>query len=137
MRLSLPILLGSALVACVHAPRSAYVPPEEAAWFKFPEELPATGQKTLSGTLAAAIQLAMDDFLPRGREPGRGASAQDICLAQRQSYDISAFPGRGELVWVIISPATGACTWGPTFLDGGAAYAVDTVRWRILAARAP
>jgi len=139
MRLSLPILLGSVLVACVHAPPPvARVPPQEAAWFKFPEELPAAGQQTIPGTLSAAMQLAMDDFLPRGWEPSRGASAQAICLGQRQSYDIAASPGPGKVVWVVISLAPGACTWGPgPLLDDGATYAVDTASWRILAMRSP
>jgi hypothetical protein len=132
-------LLCGALAACSHAPAHlAYVPPEEAAWFKMPYELPEAGKKTLSGTMATAIQLAMEDFLPRDWKASRGASSQGICLGQRQSYDIAAFPGSGSLIWVVISLSAGACTWGPDpFPDAGATYAVDTAGWRILAVRSP
>lgn len=139
MRLKLPIILGSVLMACAHAnPPVAYVPPEEAAWFKFPYELPDAGRQTISGPMAAAIQLAMEDFLPRDRRPDRGASPQDICLQQRQSYDVEASPGPKGTIWVSISLSGGACTWGPgPLLDMGATYAVDTSGWRILAVRSP
>jgi hypothetical protein len=139
MRIALPIILSNVLAACAHThPLAAHVPPEEAAWFKFPYELPEAGKKTVSGTMATAIQLAMDDFLPRGWTPNRDSTPQDICLWQRQSWDIAASPGPGNLVWVNISLASGACTWGPDLpLDMSTTYAIDTAGWRILAARSP
>jgi hypothetical protein len=139
MRIALPIILSSILAACAHThPPAAKVPPEEAAWFKFPYELPEAGKKAVSGAMATAIQLAMDDFLPRGWTPSRDSTPQDICLWQRQSYDIAAFPGSGDLIWVVISLSAGACTWGPgPMLDMGATYAIDTASWRVLAVRSP
>jgi hypothetical protein len=140
MRIALPIILSNMLAACVHThPLAAHVPPEEAAWFKFPYELPEAGKKAVPGAIAVAIQLAMDDFLPRGWKPSSGATPQDKCLAQRQSYDVEASPGPGDhLIWVSISLADGACTWGPgPILDMGATYAIDTANWRVLAVRSP
>jgi len=133
------LILYGALSACSHVPAPpAYVPPEEAAWFKFPYELPEAGKKTVPGAMATAMQLAMDDFLPRGWKPSRSATPQDICLAQRQSYDIAASPGPGSLIWVNISLGDGACTWGSgPILDMGATYAIDTAQWRVLAVRSP
>jgi hypothetical protein len=132
-------MLCGLLAACSHVTaHPAHVPPEEAAWFKFPDELPDAGKKTIPGVMATAIQLAMDDFLPRGLKPSHGETPQDICLAQRQSYDVAASPGPGNLIWVNISLAAGACTQGPgPLLDMGATYAVDTAGWRILAGRSP
>ena len=43
-------------------PRPPRAPPEEAARFQFPMELPAEGRQMLSGVMAKAIQLAADDF---------------------------------------------------------------------------
>lgn len=138
MRSTLPMIMVLVLAACTHTNSSIpYVPPEEAAWFKFPDELPDTGKQTVPGAMATAIQLAMDDFLPRDTKPERGASPQDICLLQRQSYDVEASPGPGDIIWVSISPSAGACTRGPMFLDGGATYAIDKAQWRILAAHSP
>lgn len=133
------LILYGALTSCSHVPAPpARVPPEDAAWFKFPYELPDAGRKTVSGAMAAAIQLAMDDFLPRGWRPSHGATPQDMCLAQRQSYDVEASPGSKNLIWVSISLADGACTWGPgPILDMGATYAIDTTNWRVLAVRSP
>jgi hypothetical protein len=75
MRIAVTTILSSILAACVHTHTpAAYVPPEEAAWFKFPYELPEAGKKTVPGVMATAIQLAMDDFLPRGSTPKRDAS---------------------------------------------------------------
>ena len=138
MRSTLPIIIGLAVTACTHTtPSIAYVPPDEAAWFKFPYELPDKGKQTVPGFMATAIQLAMDDFLPRDAKPAHGADPQDICLMQRQSYDVEASPGPGNIIWVSISPSPGACTRGPMFLDGGATYAIDKTQWRILAMRSP
>jgi hypothetical protein len=132
-------LLGLTLTACV-SPRhqERFVPAEEAAWFKFPEELPETGTQNIPGALAAAMQLAMDDFLPWDAQPPRGATRQQVCLHQRQSYNVEAAPGPEGIVWVSIALSPGACTQGPgPLLDMSALYAVDTHGWRILAVREP
>jgi hypothetical protein len=133
------LILHGALTACSHVSvPPSHVPPEEAAWFKFPYELPEAGKKTVPGAMATAIQLAMDDFLPRGSTPKRASTPQDVCLWQRQSWDITASPGPGNLIWVNISLASGACTWGPDLpLDMSTTYAIDTVGWRVLASRSP
>ncbi len=129
-------MLCLGLSACAGARRPIpYVPPEEAAWFKFPEELPDEGRTSVSGPLAAAIQLAMDDFLPWGTEPPRGASREEACLAQRQSYDVTAAPASEGIVWVSITLSPGACTRGGPLLDAGAEYAVDVRKRRILSSR--
>ncbi|WP_224361664.1 hypothetical protein [Hyalangium versicolor] len=136
MRSTLPMFIGLVLTACTHTNSSLYVPPEEAAWFKFPYELPDTGNQTVPGAMAVAIQLAMDDFLPRDTKPERDTSPQDVCLQQRQSYDVKAAPGSADIIWVDISLSSGACTRGPgPLLDIGATYAIDKAQWRILAVR--
>jgi hypothetical protein len=138
MRSHLPIILGGILTACVQAPLVAYVPPEEAAWFKFPDEVPEAGQQAIPGVMATAIQLAVDDFLPRDRGLPSAASPQEVCLQQRQSYDVEVSPGAGDIIWVSIMLSSGACTWGPgPLLDIGATYAVDTSKWRVVAVNSP
>ena len=115
-----------------------YVPAEEAAWFKFPSDLPSDGEQNIPGAFAVAIQLAMDDFLPRGSVSSWGKTPQQVCLNQRQSYDVEAAPGPEAVIWVNIALSPGACTRGPgPLLDVGATYAVDTRGWRILAVREP
>jgi hypothetical protein len=68
------LLLCLALPACgmIRHPLVTYVPPEEAAWFKLPHELPEEGRETLPGNMAAAIQPTMEDFLPPEAAPQPG-----------------------------------------------------------------
>ncbi|RKH53066.1 hypothetical protein D7V93_27255 [Corallococcus llansteffanensis] len=101
--------------------------------------LPEAGGQSLPGATALAIQLVMDDVLPRERTPAGSASPQEVCLFQRQSYDIEAAPGPEGVVWVRVSLSPGACTrGGPLPNDAGSfSYAVDVKQRRILAARWP
>lgn len=123
------------LPACVALQPVPYVPVEEAVWFKFPRELPEDRQ-TIPGPMATAIQLAMDDFLPRGtRPPLFGASDLEACLLQRAAYDTLAAPGPEGVVFVSIVLSPGACEMQGPVLDAGATYAVDVHGGRILAVR--
>jgi hypothetical protein len=139
LRVSAAVLLCVALPMCAPAHPSSYVRPEEAAWFKFPAEFPSSADaQRIPGATAAAIQLAMDDFLPQGRRPSSGETAQAICLQQRQSYDVVASPGTGGVMWISIMLSPGACTHGPgPLIDIGATYAVETGTWNILAVQVP
>jgi hypothetical protein len=113
--------------------RPAHAAPEEAAQVRFPLDLPANGRVTVRGPMAAAMQLAMDDFLPRGIKPPAGASAVETCLHQRDSYDIFAAPGSEGVMFVTIALSPQACKMEGPVLDVGAMYAVDLLQWRILA----
>ncbi len=133
-----PLLFCLLLSACVTTHRPiVHVPPEEAAWFKIPDELPEEGRQSISGTMSAAIQLAMDDFLPWDANPHRGATPREVCLHQRQSYDVKAAPGPEGVILVRIDAEDGACIKGGPVIDMGATYAVDVRNWRILAVQLP
>lgn len=128
------LLLCCALSGCMTARSNVrYVPAEEAAWFKFGEELPEQGRVELSGTRALAMQLAMERFLPWNVRPPIGASRSDICLLQRQSWDVETAPGREGTMGVRVSLAPGACyRWQPP-LDMESTYEVDVRNARLLA----
>ncbi|WNG32426.1 hypothetical protein F0U61_01485 [Archangium violaceum] len=122
--------------ALFHWPfRPVHAPPEEAAQVQFPPEIPAEGRLTIRGPMAAAIQLAMDDFLPRGVKPHAGADPVEVCLYQRESYDIFAAPEADGRVLVEIALAPEACKMDGPVLDMGATYAIDVKGWRILAVK--
>jgi hypothetical protein len=136
------LLLLSCLAASAACVRTrgpvSYVPPKEAAWFKLPYALPDQGREELSGETAVAIQLAMDDFLPWNIQLPWDATPQEICLHQRQSYDVDTVPHGEGVVLVQITSSPGACSWGRNpVMDEGATYAVDTRHGRILAVRRP
>ncbi len=75
----------------------------------------------------------MDDFLPRGVKPRRGATPDEVCLAERSSYDVLAKALPDDVVLVSFTPKKGACVQEGIALDVGATYAVDVGAWRILA----
>jgi hypothetical protein len=138
MKHMLPLICLASLACTVTRAPIRYAPPEEAAWFKLPRELPTQGREVLPGPMAAAIQLAMEDFLPWGSRPPKGATPREACLHQRQAYDIHASPGGDGIMLVRISTHAGVCQWGgDPVTDMGATYAVDTRNWRILAIRRP
>ena len=132
------LLLCALLGAC--APRASLpvrVPAEEAAWFKFPASLDASEQVVLPATVAAAIQLALEDFRPQGTKPPRGSDAVEACLYQRQSFDVQAAPWKEDLVLVRFSLSPGACIEQGPVTDQGSTYAVDPRQGRIVAVQRP
>jgi hypothetical protein len=115
--------------------RPVHAPAKEAARFQFPLGFPPGEHTFIPGTLAAAVTLAMDDFLPRNTEPPHGATPDEVCLHQRDSYDVLAKALPEDVVLVTFTPKQGACVQEGVALDVGATYAVDVSRWRILAVR--
>jgi hypothetical protein len=137
-RLSLvaPAFLALFAACAVPDQNLLHTPPEQAAWFKFPYELPQEGLTPVPGVMATALQLAMDDFLPWSATAPRGATPAQVCLQQRQSYDVKAAAHSADIILVRISRSPGACLQeGPT-VDGGALYAIDVRSWRVLAVQA-
>ena len=112
-----------------------HAPPAEAAQVKFPAQFPKEGLHELSGVMATAIQLAMDDFRPPGSEPHHGATPIEQCLYRRQLFDVMAAPGPEGVVFVRFVFNPDACTEEEraVVLDMGATYAIDVRQWRILA----
>lgn len=127
------LTLCCAVSACMTAQSPVrYVPAEEAAWFKFGKDLPAEGRVELSGTRAVAMQLAMERFLPWDVRPPHGAARSDVCILQRQSWDVETAPGREGTTLVRFSLAPGACyRWGPP-LDMDSTYEVDVRNGRLM-----
>lgn len=117
-------------------PRPVHAPPQEATSVTFPIDLPTPESVSLSGTMLAAIQLAMEDFRPWDIQPHEGATPSEICLYKRDSYDVIASPGPEGLIYVEIYPRTGACELGgPPVMGFDVIYAIDVKNWRILAVR--
>lgn len=135
----LPLLLCLALSACMakHQP-VRYVPPEEAAWYRFKHPLPEQGRQTLPGSMVTAIWLAMEHFLPRDASVPPDADAVDICIRQRQPWDVEVAPWDEGVTLVRFVLGPGACQWGGApLLDMEATYAVDVPHGRIVSIQSP
>lgn len=84
--------------------------------------------------MAASVALAMEDFLPLGTKPDRNASPAEVCVHQRDAYDVTGVPGKDAVMFVRFSVNPTACRDlpGPAIADVPTVYAVDTRRWIIL-----
>jgi hypothetical protein len=129
----LPCILLTACALFQHPPRPIHAPPEEAARVVFPLDLPKEERLIIPGTVLKAVQFAMDDFLPWDVRPRRSATPEEICLYQRESYDVTTSPRPDGVLFVRFTVKDGACTMGGGILDMGATYAIDVTGWRILA----
>ena len=136
------LALGALSLACATAP--APVPrasSEEAARFNFPLELPSEGMLHLDGNTAAAIQLALEDFLPRGAPLPKGLPSEEACLYQQQSYDVTSASGPEGVVLIQLTQDDESCPPSPGLsvearsgkpLLDVTTYAVDVRTMRIL-----
>ncbi|GHG89815.1 hypothetical protein GCM10012319_49510 [Comamonas sp. KCTC 72670] len=95
----------------------------------------------LDGNTAAAIQLALEDFLPRGATLPAGLPPDEACLHQQQSYDVISAPGPEGVVLVQLTQNDAACPPPPSLsvearsgkpLLDVTTYAVDVRTMRIL-----
>lgn len=132
--LSLLVLMqGCALFHFPWYRRPVHAPAGEAARVRFPLELPKETRTTVSGATATAMQLAMDDFLPLDAQPHAGATAEEVCLYRRESYEVIASPGPEGTMFVRITLTPKVCEKGEPILDMEATYAIDVAGRRILA----
>lgn len=122
-----------ALSACFSSARSIpHAPLEEAAKVEFPLEVPREGRRRIQGNMAAAIQLALEDFLPPTARPSPGPGVLAPCLYQRESYDVTAAPTSEGVMLVRFVVNLGVCDPGESIVDV-TTYAVDVRTMRILA----
>ena len=127
------------LCACVSRRAIVHAPPEEAEKVKFPLALPSEGSQHIQGNVIAAIQLAMDDFLPWDAKPSPSELA-DACLQRRESYDVLSAPGPDGVVLVQFVINGKACPLANAMLDPSTGnplvdvttYAIDLRAWRVL-----
>lgn len=127
------LLLCVAVSACM-APRRIvpHASPEEAARVEFPyPAFPEEEHVRLNGNSAAAIQLAMDDFLPWGAPPPQAPFQVSPCLSHRESYDVTTVPSPEGVILVRFDVNTGVCQPDDQLLVI-ATYAIDIRTMRIL-----
>jgi hypothetical protein len=140
MLLCLSFLLPGCIT--VHrSPRPIHAPPAEEAKVVRPFPIPREGGMRLEGNTVAAIQLAMDHFLPRGMQPSsEELEWKDECQFRRESYDVTAVPGPEGVMLVrfILNEEVCPLTKGSVDAVTGKppvdmfTYAVDIRSWRIL-----
>lgn len=125
-------VLGLGLQACVPTHRIVpHAPQAEADRVEFPQiELPEPGRIRLDGNVAAAIQLAMEDFLPwdAQRKP---VADRAPCLDQWESYDVTTAALPESVLLVRFEPNLERCASEQQLVEL-VTYAIEVRTMRIL-----
>ncbi len=120
---------GIALTGCSYFGYRKYkqpewAPPELAARVAFPDTYESG--VLLTGPMVAALEVAMNDFLPPGTKPRDEASPVSRCLSLRETFRVSVWqPQDNDIVFVRFTPDLTQCAPGALITDGGAEYAID------------
>lgn len=120
------------LQACAPAHRLVpHASQAEADRVQFPQlELPEAGRVRLDGNVAAAIQLAMEDFLPWDAQR-RPVADRAPCLDQWESYDVTTAVLPESVLLVRFEPSLDRCASGEQFVEL-VTYAIEVRTMRIL-----
>ncbi|MGE6756637.1 hypothetical protein ACQKGO_01390 [Corallococcus interemptor] len=118
-------LTGCSLLGYHKVKKASWATPEEAAAVVFPTSFKEGVH--LEGPGMAALEVAMNEFLP----PGSELQTQDPdkrmaqCLSMRSTYDTHVLQSGPDLFFVWFSPQPSRCGLNEPILDGGAVYAID------------
>jgi hypothetical protein len=109
-------------------------PAEEAAKIEFPQSFEKGVH--LTGPMAVALEVAMNEFLPPGSEVKTNDPDKRVanCLSRRSTYETLLLKASDDLFFVSFIPDLKRCGLDEEILDGGAVYAIDG-RGRVLAVR--
>lgn len=105
--------------------KAEWAPPAEAAKVKFPDSF--EGGVHLTGPMVAALEVAMNEFLPPGSEVQTNDPDKRIarCLSRRETYETFVLRQHDDLFFVQFIPVLKRCGIDAEILDGGGVYAID------------
>jgi len=109
-------------------------PAEEAEKIEFPQSFEKGVH--LTGPMAVALEVAMNEFLPPGAEVKTNDADKRVanCLSRRSTYETLVLKANEDLFFVSFIPDIKRCGLEEEILDGGAVYAIDG-RGRVLGVR--
>ncbi|WNZ62747.1 hypothetical protein QEG98_02710 [Myxococcus sp. MxC21-1] len=116
---------GCALSGYYKLPKAERASPEEAANVTFPDSM---DQGThLDGPALAALEVAMNDFLPPDAKAEARTEELARCLSQRSTYDVTVLKHDDQLYFVSFLPRLSRCgiELDAPIMDAGATYAID------------
>ncbi|MCP3065445.1 hypothetical protein LXT21_42450 [Myxococcus sp. K38C18041901] len=123
---------GCSLLGYYKPKQAERAPPVESAKVAFPDSFEQGTH--LDGPAMAALEVAMNAFLPPDRRPEARDEALARCLARRDTYDTTVMKENDDLYFVSFLPRLSRCgiDLETPIMDAGAVYAIDA-RGRILA----
>ncbi len=131
MRLLLPISLclavplsGCSVLGYRIYKEAERAPLAEAEQVKFPNSF--EGSSRLTGPMAKALAVAMNDFIPPGTHPENEEDVVARCLSRWETFTLSVQSVSDDLFFVRFSPEKlPECAPNRSVLDAGAVYAID------------
>lgn len=125
------LLHGCARFGYYKLPKAERAPAEEAAKVTFPDSMEQGVH--LDGPAMAALEVAMNDFLPPDAKAEARTEELARCLSQRSTYDVTVLKQDDQLYFVSFLPRLSRCgiELAAPIMDAGATYAIDG-RGRIL-----
>lgn len=124
--LCLTLLLNGCSFLGYHKTRRALrAPPEEASRVSFPDSMEQGIH--LDGPAVAALEVAMNEFLPPDARAEARSEPLAKCLSRRDTYDITVLKENDDLYFVRILPRFSRCgiELETPIMDVGATYAID------------
>ncbi len=118
------LMNGCSLLGYHKVRRAERAPPEEAAKVSFPNSMEEGIQ--LDGPTAAALEVAMNEFLPPDAKAEARNEQLAKCLSRRDTYDVTVLKAN-DLYFVRILPRFSRCgiELETPIMDVGATYAID------------
>lgn len=124
-------LSGCSLLGYYKPTQAERAPAAESTKVRFPDAFEQGTQ--LDGPAMAALEVAMNAFLPPDRRPEARDEPLARCLARRDTYDTTVLKENDDLYFVSFLPRLSRCgiELETPIMDAGAVYAIDA-RGRIL-----
>ena len=99
-------------------------PPAQARHVRFPNSFEQSTK--LTGPMAKALAVAMNDFIPPGTKPENEEDVVARCLSRWETFTLSVLSAGDDLFFVRFSPEKlSECAPNRRVLDAGAVYAID------------
>ncbi|WP_163997621.1 hypothetical protein [Pyxidicoccus caerfyrddinensis] len=119
------LMNGCSLLGYHKVKRAERAPPEEAARISFPDSMEQGIH--LDGPTAAALEVAMNEFLPPDAKAEARNEQLAKCLSRRDTYDITVLKANDDLYFARILPRFSRCgiELETPIMDVGATYAID------------
>lgn len=119
------LLHGCARFGYDKLPKAERAPAEEAAKVTFPDSMEQGVH--LDGPAMAALEVAMNDFLPPDAKAEARTEELARCLSQRSTYDVTVMKQDDQLYFVSFLPRLSRCgiELAAPIMDAGATYAID------------
>jgi hypothetical protein len=119
------LLSGCSYFGYYKRDKAEWAPPAETGTVKFPNSF--EGGVQLTGPMVAALEVAMNEFLPPGSEVRTNDPDKRLaqCLSRRETYETFILREHDDLFFVLFIPVLNRCGLEDAILDGDVMYAVD------------